>query len=135
MRIAKKYCMACIALLPLLVLFAYVIGNIGSDGAFTLIEMGEVQITQSQGGYLVSCTPDSWGDLLISPLYGSEARSGLFGSVAGLCHYLDVNAGIPANVPTVLAIFMLCYLAAIELLDIVTDLLLFVPRKCMEIFR
>lgn len=135
MRIAKKYCMACIALLPLIVFFQICICNIGSDVAFTPIEMGEVEITESQGGYVVSCSPDSWGDLLITPLYGTEARTGFFGSVAGLCLFLDTNAGIPVNVPTVLAIFMICYLAVIEILDIVTDLLLFVPRKCLEIFR
>lgn len=135
MRIAKKYCMACIALLPLIVFFEICICHIGSDAAFTPIEMGEVEITESQDGFLVSCTPDTWGDLLITPLYGTEARTGFLGTVAGFCNYLDTYAGIPANVPTVLAIFMLCYLAAIEILDIVTDLLLFVPRKCIEIFR
>lgn len=136
MKIAKKYVWAFVALLPVLTVCAYVVGNVGNTSGLLAIPLGEVTITETaEGARILSVTPDSWGDYILTPLYGSGPVGGFFGAVAGLVAYLDTYAGIPASVPVLSAILMLCYLAVVELCEMVVDFLLFVPRKCMELFR
>lgn len=136
LKIAKKCVWVFIALLPMLVVFSYVVGNVGNTQGLVAIPLGEVSITETaEGARILSVTPDSWGDYILTPLFGSAPVGGFFGAVAGLVSYLDVNAGIPASVPVLSAILMLCYLAVVELCEMVVDFLLFVPRKCMELFR
>lgn len=136
MKIAKKFVWLAIALLPLLSVVAYMVGNIGNTAGVSVIPMGEITVTETpEGARELAVTPDSWGDYIITPLYGENAVGGLYGAVAGLAEYLAVNAGIPLSVPVLASLFMICYLAIIELLSMVVDFLLFVPRKCVELFR
>lgn len=136
MKIAKKCVWVFVALLPVLAVCAYVVGNVGNTSGLLAIPLGEVTITETaEGDRVLSVTPDSWGDYILTPLYGSGPVGGFFGAVAGLVAHLDTHAGIPASVPVLAAILMLCYLAVVELCEMVVDFLLFVPRKCMELFR
>lgn len=136
MKIAKKFVWLAIALLPLLSVVAYMVGNIGNTAGVAVIPMGEVTVTETNtGARELTVTPDSWGDYIITPLYGENAVEGLYGAVAGLAEYMAINAGVPLSVPFMASLFMLCYLAVVELLSMIVDFLLFVPRKCVELFR
>lgn len=135
MKIAKKCIWAIVGLLPVAVYLYAVVAHIGSDSAVQIVEMGQVTITEAAGGFSVACTPDSWGDLLITPLYGQNAVDGLFGALAGFVNFLSINAGIPASVPSFFAILCLAYIAFVELVGMLLDFILFVPRKCAELFR
>lgn len=136
MKIAKKFVWLAIAILPLISVVAYMAGNIGNSAGVDMIPMGTVSVTgNAVEGRKLAVEADTWGDYILTPLYGENAVGGLFGAVAGLAEYLAVNAGIPLSVPFLASLFMLCYLAVIELLSMVVDFLLFVPRKCLELFR
>lgn len=135
MKLAKKCIWAVIGLLPVAVYLFAVLAHVGNDSAVQIVEMGQVTITEAAGGFSVACTPDSWGDLLITPLYGQNAVDGLFGALAGFVRFLSVNAGIPASVPSFFAVLCLAYLAFVELVGMLLDFVLFVPRKCAELFR
>lgn len=135
MRIAKKCTWVVIALLPVLVYLFAMVSHLGNDIAGETIGMGTITITEAADGFSVACTPNSWGDLLISPLYGENAVGGLYGALAGFVHFLSVNAGIPASVPSFFAVLCLAYLAFVELVGMLLDFVLFVPRKCAELFR
>lgn len=136
MKTAKKVVWLVVALLPFLSVLAYMAGNIGNTAGVGVIPLGEVSVTETaEGARILSVTPDSWGEYILTPLYGENAVAGFFGAVAGLAEFVAVNAGIPLSVPFLTSMFALCYLAVIELLSMVVDFLLFVPRKCMELFR
>lgn len=136
MKTAKKVIWLVIALLPFLSVLAYMAGNIGNTTGVGVIPLGEVSVTETaEGARILSVTPESWGDYILTPLYGSNPVAGFFGAVAGLAEFVAINAGVPLSVPFLASLFALCYLAVIELLSMVVDFLLFVPRKCMEIFR
>lgn len=136
MKIARKFVWAFVALLPMLAVCAYVVGNVGNTAGLEAIPLGEVTITETaEGGRILSVTPDSWGDYILTPLFGSGPVGGFFGAVVGLVAYLDTHAGITASVPLLSAVLLLCYLAVVEVCEMVVDFILFVPRKCMELFR
>lgn len=136
MRTAKKFVWAVIALLPVLSIMVYMAGNIGNAEGIGMIPMGEVSITETaENARILAITPDSWGDYILTPLYGEKPVTGLYGAVAGLCLFMSDYAGIPVSVPVCTAVFMLCYLAVIELLALFLDLIMFVPRKCLGLFQ
>lgn len=135
MRIAKKCMWVVIALLPVLVYLFSMVAHLGNDIAGETIGMGTITITEAADGFSVACTPNSWGELLIAPLYGQNAVGGLYGALAGFVHFLSVNAGIPASVPSFFAVLCLAYLTFVELVGMLLDFVLFVPRKCAELFR
>lgn len=136
MKVAKKTVWLVIALMPFLSVLTYMAGNIGKTAGADVIPLGDVTINETaEGARIVSVTPDSWGDYILTPLYGENAVAGFYGAVAGLASYISVNAGVPLSVPLLASVFLLCYLAIIELLSMVVDFLLFVPRKCMTLFE
>lgn len=135
MKFAKKCVWAVIALLPVAVFLSYVVGNFGSEGGVSFVPLGDITIsTTAEGLREVVVTPDSWGDYILTPLYGSEPVGGFFGAVAGLVDFLDTHAGIHASVPLLSALLLFAYLAVVELLVMVIDFVMFVPRKCSELF-
>lgn len=138
MKIAKKCIWVVIGLLPVAVYLFAIVSHLGNDTAAELIEMGTITITPypyPTGGCYVACEAGTWAELLIEPMYGTGLVKGLFGALARLVHYLSVNAGIPVSVPTFFAVLCLAYLAFVELVGLVLDFVLFVPRKCAELFR
>lgn len=136
MRTAKKVIWAIIALLPILSIVVYMAGNIGNTGGVDVIPLGSVTITETvENARILSVTPDSWGDYILTPLYGENATGGLYGAMAGLCIFMNDYAGIPVSVPVCVAVFMLCYIVVIELLSLFLDFILFVPRKCLGLFK
>ena len=135
MKIAKKCLWVVIALLPILVYLFAMVAHLGNDIAGETIGMGNVTITEAADGFYVACTPNSWGDLLIGPLYGENAVGGLFGALAGFSLFLSENAGIPVSVPSFFAVLCLAYFAFVEMVGMLLDFVLFVPRKCAELFR
>lgn len=135
MKVAKKVTWAIIALLPVAVMVAGVIGNLGNTSGMDLVPLGELSISVSPDGlYSVSVTPDSWGDYILTPFY-QKPVGGLYGALAGFALYLDANAGVPASVPLLCSLVILFHLAIVELAEVLVDLFLFIPRKCSEIFR
>lgn len=136
MRTAKKIIWAIIAILPVLSIVVYTTGNIGNTEGVGMIPMGSVSITETaEGDRILSVEADTWGDCILTPLYGENAVTGLYGAVAGLCLFMSDYAGIPVSVPVCTAVFMLCYLAVIELLSLFLDFIMFVPRKCLGLFK
>lgn len=136
MKIAKKVVWFAISLLPLLSVVAYMAGNLGNTTGVSMIPMGDISITENAYGEReLLVEPETWADYILTPLYGENAVGGLYGAVAGLSVNLERYAGIPLSVPTMASFFMLCYIAVIELLAMVVDFILFVPRKCLELFR
>lgn len=135
MKVAKKVTWAIIALLPVAVMVAGIVGNLGNTSGMELVPLGDLTIAVgSDGLYTVSVTPDSWGDYILSPFY-QKPVGGLYGALAGFVLYLDVNAGVPASVPFLCSLVVLFHLALVELAEVLVDLFLFIPRKCSEIFR
>ena len=135
MKLAKKCIWAVVGLLPVDVYLYAVLAHVGNDSAVQIVEMGQVTIQEAATGFSVACTPNSWGELRITPLYGQNPVDGLFGALAGFVNFLSVNAGIPASVPSFFAVLCLAYLAYVELVGMLLDFVLFVPRKCAELFR
>lgn len=135
MKIAKKCIWLAIALLPLLSVVAYMAGNIGNTAGVEVIPMGTVKVQEVQEGAWVVTDPDTWGEYIITPLYGDGLVGGLYGAVARLAKGLTTVAGIPLSVPFMASMFMLCHIAMVELFSMLIDFILFVPRKCMELFH
>lgn len=135
MKSAKKIVWCVIALLPLLVCLSYFAVHIGNDVAGEIIEMGKLTIYPGDGLWYIETTPGTWADILIKPLTGNHVDKGLIHSLCSLCKFLETNAGIPVSVPSFFAVLYLVYIVFLELINIVLDFILFVPRKCAELFR
>lgn len=135
MKNFKKITFAVLALAPLLAVLAFVIGNVGNQGGVEYVPLGTVSIEMVENGAIFSCTPDSWADRVLTPLIGENAVSGFYGAIGRLLVSVESQAGFPVSFPVVLAIFYAAYLFVLELLNALSDLLLFVPRKVSEVFR
>lgn len=136
MKQLKHVVFIVVALLPLLSVIAYILGNIGNQTGIPLKPMGTIEMYQEEDGeWVVTASEDSWGKIMIEPIYGRRATGGLYGACAGLVAWLDDYAGVNESVPVLMAVLMLCHVAIVELFSLLIDFLLFVPRKCLELFH
>ena len=135
MKVFKKSIFFILAVLPILALVIFAVGNIGNTQGIEYMPLGTLTITDTANGVIFTCTPDSWGERLIMPLTGENASNGLLGALGRLCLFLEENAGIPVSVPVFMTILYAMYMFVVEMFDLIMGLLLFVPRKCAEVFR
>lgn len=136
MKQLKHVVFIVVALLPLLPVVAYILGNIGNQAGIALKPMGTLEFYQEEDGdWVVTTSADSWGQIMIEPIYGRRGAGGLYGACAGLVDWLDDYAGIEKSVPVLMAVLMLCHVAIVEMFALLIDFLMFVPRKCLELFR
>lgn len=134
MKISKKIIMSVVALLPVFALVAYVVTNIGSDITSPYVPMGAIEIIDENGLKIVT-ESDTWASRLLDPIFNENALTGVFEALGRMLLYLQDNIGLPISLPVVGSAFLLLYLAWIELVSALVDLITFVPRKCSEIFR
>lgn len=136
MKQLKHVVFIVIALIPLLPVIAYILGNIGNQEGLALKQMGTIEMYKEENGeWVVTASADSWGEVIIQPLYGRRGVGGLYGACAGLTAWLGDYAGVKESVPMFVSILMICHVAIVELFSLLIDFLLFVPRKCLELFR
>lgn len=135
MKLAKKCVGVVIALLPIIVILFYMVSHFGNNVASDIIELGKIDLKSADGGYYIYTDPGTWGEILITPITGEFVYKGLMKAICGFCLFLDVNAGIPVSVPSFFAVLYLIYFAFVELISVLLDFVLFVPRKCAELFR
>lgn len=134
MKQFKKIMFVVLALAPILGVLAYCLCNVGGDVEQTFVSQGSVTITDTANGVTFACTADSWADRVIMPMVGNEPVEGFFGAVGRLLIFLEDNVGIPISFPVVLSAVYMAYLFMVEFLFLIMDFILFVPRKCKEIF-
>lgn len=131
----KKIAFLVLALLPVLAVIVFAVGNAGNTEGVEFLPLGTVSVEAVENGVIFACTPDSWAERLIIPLVGSEPVDGFYGAVGRLLLTVESSAGFPVNLPVIFAVFYMAYIFIIELLSALCDLLLFVPRKVSEVFR
>lgn len=131
----KKIAFLILALLPMLAVIVFAVGNIGNTEGLEFLPLGAVSVETVENGVIFACTPNSWAERLIVPLIGSEPVVGFYGAIGRLLLTVESNAGFPISLPVVFAVFYMAYIFILELLSALCDLLLFVPRKVSEVFR
>lgn len=134
MRITKKIIMAVVALLPVVALLAYVVSNVGAEALTEYVPMGTVQIIDENGLKIVT-EANSWASRLLDPVFGETALKGVFEAFGRMLLYMQDNIGLPISLPVVGSVVLMLYLAWIELISALVDLITYVPRKCAELFR
>lgn len=131
----KKVAFVVLALLPVMAVIVFAVGNVGNTEGVEFLPLGTVTVESVENGVIIACTPDSWAERLIVPLVGSEPVGGFYGAVGRLLLTIERNAGFPISLPVIFAVFYMAYIFILELLGALCDLLLFVPRKVSEVFR
>lgn len=121
---SKKIVMTILALLPLLSLLAFVIGNIGTDAGFSYIPMGSISVADGLFVY----EPDTWTSRLLSPL-DLNSDGALMQTMRDLLINFNNSIGLPLCLPTVLAFWYLLYLFVLYLFDMLVSLLAWIPKK------
>lgn len=134
MRIAKKIIFVVLALLPILPILVYCVGNVGADTGIEYISMGTLSFVDTSQGLTIVTTPDSLAAWMIDPIFNQTALTGVFEAVARMLLYFEANIGLPVCLPTFGAFLYVLYLAFIGLVDMLISLITFVPRKCGEFF-
>lgn len=134
MRTSKKIIMTIVALLPVIALVAYVCTNIGTDAINEYVPMGTVQLIDENGLKIVT-EANTWASRLLDPIFNQNALTGVFEALGRMLLFLQDNIGLPISLPVIGSAVLLLYLAWIELISALVDLLTFVPRKCADIFR
>lgn len=135
MKITKKIIMAMIAILPFIAILAFVLSNIGADTGTQYMPMGAVDIVDTADGLTIVTEADTWADRILTPIFGNAPLQGVFDAFARMMLFLQDNIGLPISLPVIGSFVMLTYLAWIELCNMLLSLILFVPRKCTELFR
>lgn len=136
MKTAKKLIWVFIAILPILPILFMLVSHLGNNVADVNLPMGEISISKGDGSYYLYYNDNTWSSLMFSAFSKSGfIRPGLFAAITGLCYNLNLYAGIPLSAPFIFGMWYLCYIAIIEILSFAVDFILFVPRKCSEIFR
>lgn len=136
MKKARTIIWIIIAILPIIFAISKVIGNIGNTTGIENIPMGTAAIVPTSDGkaYYVETQENTWGRYLLQPFFGNGKITGFYGAILGMVHNISTNAGIPISVPLMMSIILLVHLSLIELFDSVISLIMFVPRKCKELF-
>lgn len=134
MKTFKKIIMVIVALLPVVALLAYVVSNVGTDALTEYVPMGTVEIVDDNGLIIVT-EADTWSSRLLDPIFNENTLTGIFEAFARMLLYFQDNIGLPISLPVVGSVVLLLYLAWIELISALIDIVTFVPRKCSEIFR
>lgn len=134
MRTSKKIIMTIVALLPVIALVAYVGTNIGTEAHNEYVPLGTVQIIDENGLKIVT-EANTWSSRLLDPIFNQNALTGVFEALGRMLLFLQVNIGLPISLPVIGSAVLLLYLAWIELISALVDLITFVPRKCSELFR
>lgn len=134
MKSYRKVLFVVLALLPLFPLLLYAVVNF-AYGDLRYVELGSVAFTETQDGLILVCEADTWADRLLMPLFGSEPLTGVFEALGRLCNWLALNAGVPVSVPLVFAVYYFVTEFILWVLEWIFDLISFVPRKCLEVFR
>lgn len=135
MKVFKKISFAVIALVPILAVMVFALTNIGNTNGVNFVPLGDLAISDGADGVRFACTADSWGDRIIMPIVGENPVNGLLGALGRFCIWLESSAGIPTSVPLFMACLYAVFAFFVEVLGYVIDLLLFVPRKCLEVFK
>lgn len=133
MKISKKIIMSVVALLPIIAFVAYVGINIGSDISNPYVPLGTIEIIEENGLKIVT-EANTWSSRLLDPIFGQNALTGVFEALGRMLLFLQANIGLPISLPVVGSALLLFYLAWIELISALVDLITFVPRKCAELF-
>lgn len=134
MKLYRKVLFFILAFLPLVPLVVFTFMNFAMyDEQF--IGLGSAVFSDTADGLILVCEPNTWADRLLSPLFGSEPLTGVFGALGRLCNWLSVNAGVPTNVPLIFAVYYFVTEFILWVLSFLFDLICFVPRKCLEVFR
>lgn len=139
MRNAKKIVWVILALLPILPVIFTIIAHNGNQTADTTMPMGTITIqsSSSNSAYL-EIKPNTWAHMIFSsfdPYPNSINAKGLLCTTARFMLFLKDNCGIPVSAPLFIGFWYLSYLAILELCSILIDLIMFVPRKCLELFQ
>lgn len=134
MRITKKIILIITALLPIIAILAFIISNIGSDTSIDYIPLGTINIIDNNGIF-ISTEDNTWAHYFLNPIFGSDPLTGIFETFAKLLLFLESNIGLPICFPIIGSIVLLLYIAWIELISALIDLITFIPRKCSELFK
>ena len=120
-----------LALMPVFILIVNALSGAFVGGAGLSMPIG--QITLSDG--VLTVPPDTWSDVLLSPLGLENTGTGLVSTSLAFVEYLQDYAGLPVNLYTIFALFYFVYLFVLFGLELIFDFLTFVPRKCKEIIQ
>lgn len=135
MKNLKKTVMLIIALLPIMVVIIYALTNMGTQSKNEIINFGEIEIQSNDDIMIITYEDGTLSQYILEPMIGITLKPGLYQTVIRFSQNLSENAGIPSTALVITTISYLLYIAVIELLMLVIDIVMFVPRKCSEIFR
>lgn len=135
MNTFKKILFITLALLPIMSLCIYAVANMGNTEGVPFMPMGSVDFIEQEGTIAVQTAPNTLSGEILSPFFPNGQAEGIFGTFARLLLQLENSIGLPINAATVLTVVYALYIAFVQLVFSLVELITFIPRKCSEIFR
>lgn len=139
MKNAKKIIWIILALLPILPVVFTLIAHNGNQSAEASMPMGtiSIQATGNNTAY-IEIKSGTWAYMIMSafdPYPASINAKGLLATIARFMLFLNNNCGIPISAPLFLGFWYLTYLAILEICSLILDIIMFVPRKCLQLMN
>lgn len=139
MKIAKKIIWVILALLPMLPVLFTLIAHNGNQTAEASMPMGTISIsTTGNNTAYIEIKSGTWAYMIMSafdPYPASINATGLLATIANFMKFLNTNCGIPISAPLFLGFWYMTYLAILEICSLLLDLIMFIPRKCMQLMN
>ena len=133
MRLFRKVCFVLLALVAFLPAISVMLPEIvGNEGA--VIELGNIEVTGSEGVYTLTCDEGTWADYLVAPLFSDDSNTGVSGAFLGVLSAMR-DAGIPLSTPVVLAVGLALFMIVVELVDLLMSLFMWIPRRVTQMFE
>lgn len=133
MRLFRKVCFVLLALVAFLPAISVMLPEIvGNEGA--VIELGSIDVSGSDGEYVLTCEADTWADYLVAPLFSAGSNAGVSGAFIGVLATMQ-DAGVPLSTPVVLAVGLALFMIVVELVELLVSLFMWVPRRVTQLFE
>lgn len=133
MRLFRKICFVLLAVSAFLPAVSAILPQVaGFEG--TLIEMGRVNISGTDGNFTLRCEQGTWAEYLVEPMFPEDVSEGVGGAFLGALAMLQ-SAGVPLSTPVVFGVGLFLVMIVMEFIDLLAGLVTWIPRRISAIFE